>query len=265
MHYADGSSGVDLASLRVRFDQPVGSRAAGADLSGLFHRRDDGAFIAALAPPDALPTGVVATLTVELADLAGNRSSETVTFFAGVAAPVLPVAVMDAAATGDVLQPLAFSADRSSDGDGKLVRWEWYFSDASTALGRNVVKSFATAGSHDVMLLVRDNEGGVATTSSTVTIAAACAQVPGPVADVTLVAAAGTAVARWSPEPVAGSYRVYAVTRKDLIPTAHAPLTPACDVTATSCDLGPVAGPDPVAFYQAIAVCAGDPSVEGPH
>ena len=58
----------------------------------------------------------------------------------------------------------------STDADGKVVRWEWYFGDGSTALGRTATKSYTRGGSYPATLLVRDTHGGVSTAMRTVTV-----------------------------------------------------------------------------------------------
>ena len=67
---------------------------------------------------------------------------------------------------------LAFDASGSTDADGKVVRWEWYFGDGATALGRTTSKTFTTGGTFPVTLLTRDTQGGVSTASRMVTVAA---------------------------------------------------------------------------------------------
>src|SRR5207247_5756227 len=56
LNYADGGSGINPTALRVSFnralgDPAAGGRAAGADLTDLFFRKDEHAYIATLTPP----------------------------------------------------------------------------------------------------------------------------------------------------------------------------------------------------------------------
>lgn len=170
VHYGDGDSGIDPASLRVSFDKPLGGRNAGEDLSDLAYRADDGSAIIALEPPYALPVGEIATLSVEVSDNAGNRTTRQEQFVVSVNPARLPTARMTASnSSGGAPLTVNFDASGSSDPDGKLLRWEWYFGDGTTAIGRQVDHTFA-GGMYEVRLLVRDSDGGVATTTQTIDV-----------------------------------------------------------------------------------------------
>ena len=172
VQYADGGSGVDESTLSVSFDQPLGDgTAAGASLTGRAYRHDRSAFIAPILPPATLPADTIVTMTVSVSDAAGNTASDTVQFFTGVSPNNLPAASIDASpASGDAPLDVTFSADGSTDSDGRIVRWEWYFGDGATALGRNVVHTYQYGGTYDAMLLVRDDHGGVGTASTAITV-----------------------------------------------------------------------------------------------
>ena len=177
LDYADGGSGINASSLRVSMNRALGDplaggRAAGTDITDLFYRKDGNAFIAALAPPLALPNSTLVTLAASIADNAGNSRTQSVQFFVSVVAPQLPTAAIANTATNG-LAPFAipFSGSNSADSDGKILRWEWYFGDGTTALGRNVTKTYTRGGTYNVTLLVRDTQGGVSTTSRSVTVA----------------------------------------------------------------------------------------------
>ncbi len=175
-HLSDGGSGVNPDSLEISFDADLGDpnnggRAAGTDLSDLAYRLDGGGVILPLAPPLALPDAMLVTMTVRVEDMAGNATTATRTFFVSPTAAQLPTADFTASATaGTAPLTVDFDASASDDPDGKLLRWEWYFGDGTTATGRIVDHTFKTGGVFDVMLLVRDNDGGVAITSTTIDV-----------------------------------------------------------------------------------------------
>ncbi|HAB18811.1 MAG TPA: hypothetical protein DCE44_20520, partial [Verrucomicrobiales bacterium] len=176
LNYADGGSGINPASLRVSFDRALGDpaaggRAAGAEISDLFFRQDDHAYIAALTPPLSFQNNVLVTITAVIADYAGNSRTREGQFFVTTLSPEPPTANLGSSIT-DGLAPLTveFNGGGSTDSDGKIVRWEWYFGDGSTALGRTATKTFAGGGSFPVTLLVRDTQGGVGTDLRTVTV-----------------------------------------------------------------------------------------------
>ena len=174
--FADGGSGINPASLQVTFDRALGNpaaggRAAGADVTDIFFRKDDRAYIAALTPPLALPLNTLVTMIARIADNAGNLRTQTAQFFVSVSAAQLPVASFTASATtANAPASVDFDGSLSTDTDGKVVRWEWSFGDGSTALGRTVRKSFPLAGTYVVTLLVRDTQGGVSTTTRTINV-----------------------------------------------------------------------------------------------
>lgn len=176
LNYADGGSGINPSSLRVSFnrtlgDPAAGGRAAGADITDLSFRKDDHAYIAALTPPLSISNNLLVTMTASIADNAGNTRTQQVQFFVTVTSPQPPAASFSANATNG-LAPLTVNLDSSgsTDPDGKVVRWEWYFGDGTAALGRNIPKTYSGGGNFAVTLLVRDTHGGVSTTLRTVTV-----------------------------------------------------------------------------------------------
>ncbi|MEX0741422.1 MAG: PKD domain-containing protein, partial [Phycisphaeraceae bacterium] len=178
LDYADSGSGVDLATLRVSFNRQLGTngapggRAADADITDLFFRKDGNGFISALQPPLSLSNNTLVTLKASIADKAGNSSTQSVLFFVSVIAPQLPTAAIANTATNGLAPfDIPFSGGSSADSDGKILRWEWYFGDGTTALGRNVTKTYTRGGTYNVTLLVRDTQGGVSATSRSVTVA----------------------------------------------------------------------------------------------
>ena len=175
-HFADGGSGVDPDSVRVTFDTDLGDPAgagiaAGEDATDFAYRLDAGAVIVPLEPPHTFPNNSLVTMTVEAADMDGNISTAEETFFVSPVATTLPTASASASATsGAAPFVVDFDASASSDADGKLLRWEWYFGDGTTATGRVVSHEFASGGTFDVKLLVRDNDGGVAVDTVTIDV-----------------------------------------------------------------------------------------------
>ena len=174
--FADDSSGIDPASLSVSFDRAFGPLAAGTNLVPMAYRADGNALIAWFQPPHELPDDMIVNLNASVRDASGNMATASRQFFvtispAIVPSPALPSASFTASATtGTAPITIDFDASASSDSDGHVMRWEWYFGDGSTALGRLRSHRFAFAGTYPVTLLVRDNEGGVATTSMTITL-----------------------------------------------------------------------------------------------
>lgn len=168
--YADAGSGIDLTSLRVSFNRQLGSDPGSSPEDQSF-RRDENAFIAAMSPPLSLSNNTLVTMTASIADRAGNATTQQVQFFVSMTVPVLPVARITMASLTEA-KPLTvdLSGSTSSDADGKIVRWEWYFGDGTTALGRNVTKTFGQGGAYETTLLVRDTHGGVSISRQTISL-----------------------------------------------------------------------------------------------
>ena len=161
VHYSD-PDGVDEDTLHVSFDQDLGARSAGEDLSDLAYRLDGGVAIIPILPPLALPDATLATLTVEVEDSGGALGSSTAQMFVSTVSPSPPTADLAAAPlAGDAPLTVDFDGTDSTDGDGKVYRWEWYFGDGTTAIGRQVSHTYLAGGTYTAMLVVTDNDGGV--------------------------------------------------------------------------------------------------------
>ncbi len=171
LHYADGGSGIAPASLRVSFNRAVGGRAANADFSDMFYRKDNRAYIAALTGAFTLPFNLLTTMTATITDNAGNARTRTVAVFPSVPVPATPVVAINSSVAG--LGPLSvdFNGTNSTSTGTKIIRWEWYFGDGTTALGRTVRKDFPAGGTYPVTLVVRDLRGGAAAMTTSATVA----------------------------------------------------------------------------------------------
>lgn len=173
--YGD-ASGIDPSTLRVSFDRALGPLAAGTDLASMGYRRDDESFLAFLTPPHELPSDTLVTMTTSISDRAGNTTRRTQSFFVTVlpsitGSPMIPRASFTAAPmSGTAPIDVAFDGSPSDDPDGQIVRWEWYFGDGRTGLGRRASHRFDWAGTYDVTLLVRDTHGNIGTTTSSLTL-----------------------------------------------------------------------------------------------
>jgi hypothetical protein len=178
--------GVDLNSLQVSFDQPLGTGEfasggipAGTNLSNVFGYRDGHLYISAMLAQWFLPLSTTVHLNVEIADVNGNlATTERIFYVSHSLLSGLPVAnLLTNQSAGEVPLALQFDASNSTDSDGILTRYEWYFPNAGPPQWGPVVNfTFAEPGIYQVILLVRDNDGGSA--SSSVTIQAYSADDP---------------------------------------------------------------------------------------
>ena len=69
-------------------------------------------------------------------------------------------------------QPCQFT-DGSSDSDGNLVGWTWDFGDGQSSGDRNPTNTYAAAGTYNVKLTVRDDDGATAEVTQAVNVGAA--------------------------------------------------------------------------------------------
>ena len=75
--------------------------------------------------------------------------------------------------TGKAPLAIDFSAAKSTDSDGTIVKYAWDFGDGGTAVSSTGSHTYSAAGSYPVTLTVTDNEGAVGTATTTVTVLAA--------------------------------------------------------------------------------------------
>ncbi|MCI0636476.1 MAG: PKD domain-containing protein, partial [Actinobacteria bacterium] len=170
VEYADGGSGVDVDSLDVSFDQPVGGRSADENLADLFLVKNMRRYIHSVVEGPGLPTGLV-TMTVSIADDVGNRTTQSVSFAVTVTSPSPPTASLSASPTsGEAPLTVDFSGESSTDSDGLVMRYDWYYGDDRTGIGRRAPHCYADPGTYDVTLVVRDNEGGVAQATTSIEV-----------------------------------------------------------------------------------------------
>jgi uncharacterized delta-60 repeat protein len=95
-----------------------------------------------------------------------NGNLDTHTLMARYILDAPPTASFTAAPNpADPRQAVAFDGSASADPDGTIVSHQWDFGDGSTGTGATASHSYATAGSYDAKLTVRDDYG--LTTSST--------------------------------------------------------------------------------------------------
>jgi hypothetical protein len=165
--FADGGVGIDAESLSVTLDQAAGSIPAGAELAPR-GRLGDGAWVLALGPDEALPTGVV-TLRASIADRAGRRAERSLRFAVTLISDD-PPSVTATASVSSGPAPLEVVLTGTGEDDGEILRWEWTFDDATTGSGRSIRRVFAREGTHVARLVATDDEGGVAEAEVTIVV-----------------------------------------------------------------------------------------------
>lgn len=117
--------------------------------------------------------GVAAGMVAEQSPRAGTLIKVTkpvsIVVSAGDAGNALPVAIFTAPESVRAGHPEVLDGSASTD-DGRIVTYYWEFGDGSTAEGKNVNHTWATAGTFDVTLWVTDDMGGQASTTHKVIV-----------------------------------------------------------------------------------------------
>lgn len=72
-----------------------------------------------------------------------------------------------------------FDGSQSSDADGRVASYEWDFGDGSTATGAVVEHAFESAGTYEVRLTVRDDDGAVSSARHLVQVLARTGTIAG--------------------------------------------------------------------------------------
>ena len=126
-------------------------------------------------------TGVTAThtyttpgtynLRLEVVDDGGARSFAFATVTVSGSGNQAPVASFTAGPTsGNAPLLVTTSANASSDPDGSIVSYEWNFGDGIRGTGRNASHTYLNAGTFNLTLTVTDNDGSIATSSTTISV-----------------------------------------------------------------------------------------------
>jgi hypothetical protein len=71
----------------------------------------------------------------------------------------VPIAIIGSVSTALENAPVKFNSDRSYDPDGSITAWQWTFGDGKRANGGTVTHKYASPGTYNVTLRVRDNNG----------------------------------------------------------------------------------------------------------
>jgi len=66
-----------------------------------------------------------------------------------------------------------FSAEGSSDPDGKIVDYLWDFGDSNTGTGKDVTHTYKDAGNFTARLKIKDDKGAIATAATTIKVESA--------------------------------------------------------------------------------------------
>jgi PKD repeat protein len=101
------------------------------------------------------------TVTLWVTDDRGGVSAAAATRPVTVGGPnALPVAKLDfTPSSSSYTIPFV---DRSTDSDGRVVKWSWSFGDGTTSTAQNPSHTFAQSGTYKVQLTVSDDRNGTA-------------------------------------------------------------------------------------------------------
>nr|WP_321464463.1 PKD domain-containing protein [uncultured Desulfobulbus sp.] len=112
--------------------------------------------------------------TTELAVTASNglTSSATTPVVVTIAATnVPPKALFDANPdSGSAPLSVSFDGSASSDSDGSVASYTWYFGDGNSGTGQTVTHTYTTEAAFTAVLQVTDDMGATGTSSTTITV-----------------------------------------------------------------------------------------------
>jgi PKD repeat protein len=144
--------------------EPTAWQLSGTDTTAALQAAGSVGLTAYLGGTSATPT---ATMNL--------RSFTVVDPTAPTAANQLPTAAFTPTAAG---LKVSVDAAASTDPDGTIQSYAWTFGDGGTATGVTATRTYAAAGTYSVKLTVTDDRGGVATKTTSVTVAPAPNQAP---------------------------------------------------------------------------------------
>ena len=122
-------------------------------------------------PTHVYTGGGLFTITLTVTDNAGATNSATTT--ASVSAGgQLPTANPGGPYSGTVGQVIQFNGTGSSDPDGSIQTYKWYFGDGGIGSGPTPTHAYPGPGTYRVFLDVTDNAGNKASANTTATITA---------------------------------------------------------------------------------------------
>lgn len=105
-------------------------------------------------------------VTLTITDDDGATATATISVL--VNAP--PIAVIASISTVTFGGATAFDGSASSDPDGIVAGYQWDFGDGTTSNGVTATHTYAVAGTYSVVLTVTDNNGAIATATTTARI-----------------------------------------------------------------------------------------------
>ena len=143
-----GSFDPDGAIRRYEWDFGDGDEAVGAQIEHTYS--DAGAFEAILTVTDQ--RGGHSSASVEIDVRATNALP--VAAFSVYPSPTFPG------------QGVQFGAGASYDPDGEIVSYEWAYGDGATGRGKLVWHQYSALGTYNIILTVRDNDGGERTATA---------------------------------------------------------------------------------------------------
>ena len=162
--------GEPTVSETVTFDAS-GSSAPGGSIDGYEWSLGDGATATGQTVDHTYddPGNYTVSLTVTDDDGAADTTTRQVTVSEPNTPPVASVAVTPSDPTPG--ERVTFDASGSSDPDGSVDSYEWFFGDGTTATGQTVEHAYEASDNYTVSLTVTDNDGATDTTTRRIAVA----------------------------------------------------------------------------------------------
>lgn len=109
---------------------------------------------------------------------ASRTATTTATITGGSPGNQAPVANAGGPYSAAVGASITFNGANSSDPDGTITSYAWYFGDGATGSGATPSKSYSAAGTYAVTLTVTDNQGATNSATASATITSSGATTP---------------------------------------------------------------------------------------
>lgn len=165
-----GPDQTTLVGALAQFDGSASLDPDGTVASFLWDFGDGSPTVGAATAAHAYAATGSYTVTLTVTDDTGGTTAATVTVVV-TPANLPPTAVAGGPYTGVAGRPVALDGSASSDPDGTVLDWQWYFPDDDEIVpGVKPSYTFRNPGTYSVELTVTDNAYATATSRTTVTV-----------------------------------------------------------------------------------------------
>ena len=160
------------APLAVNFDGSGSSATGSGNVTGYSWSFGDGTTATGATAIHAFTSAGTYTTTLTVTDSNGlTGTATTPVVVTGSTENIAPTAVINATPnSGSAPLTVTFDASNSTDSDGSIASYTWYFGDGSSGSGKTVTHTYTTEATFTASLQVSDNMAATGTSSTTITV-----------------------------------------------------------------------------------------------